>query len=420
MARVKPAPFTAALACFVTTLAFAADWPRWRGPDANGHAPAGTPALAALPAAPRIAWKIPATFSLGSPVVSGGKVFHLDIQANQEVVHCLDAATGKEIWSAPFDTAHKDNQSAAGPRSTPTVDGDRVYVQSCRGEFRCLAVADGKVIWRTNFPADFKADYFGEKAMYLGASRHGYNASPLVLDDRLLVCAGGREGASVVCFAKRDGQVLWQSQNDIPGYGGPIVARIAGLDQVLVFSAEAVFGLRLDGGALLWRVPVKTAYGRHVASPIVLDDLVIVGSHQAGNLALKISRDGDACKADTTWLDKRNSINFSSPVLVDGHLYGLGPAGMMFCVDARTGTENWTTEISQGGVNAQAQFVVVGDRILALNDGGELLLIAADPKAAHIVSRATVCGETWCNPALTDGKLFLRDRKELMCVDLMK
>ena len=397
----------------------ASAWPQWRGPAGSGFVPPGVAVPAVLPAEPRIVWKQPVGHGHGSPVVSDGRVYHLDTQDNKEIVHAVDAATGQTIWSVPLDDVHKDKQSEAGPRGTPLVDGNRVYVQSCRGEFRCLDVADGRTIWRVNFVADFKADFIGEKGTAPGASRHGYNGSPVIVGDRIIVGVGGREGASVVCFSKRDGTVIWTSQNDVPGYGGPVVARVAGIDQVLMFTAEAVIGLRLDNGALLWRVPVKTSYGRHVASPIVVGDLVLIGSHQAGLMALQISRDGDGCKAETAWLEKRNAINFSSPVVVDGYVYGLGPAGMMFCVNARTGVEQWTLEISRGGLNAQAQFIVMNQTILTLTDSGELFLVAADPAAARVVSRLQVAGNTWCNPAYVAGKLYLRDARELICVDLL-
>ena len=127
---------------------------------------------------------------------------------------------------------------------------------------------------------------------------------------------------------------------------------------------------------------------------------------------------GEGCKAETAWLEKRIAINFSSPVLVDGHLYGLGPAGQFFCADARTGEPKWTIDVSQGGVNAVAQCLVLNRNILVLSDGGELLLIPADPKEGKVLSRLKVAGETWCNPAYVNGRLFLRDQHELMCVDL--
>jgi outer membrane protein assembly factor BamB len=151
----------------------------------------------------------------------------------------------------------------------------------------------------------------------------------------------------------------------------------------------------------------------------VFDDLVIVGSHQAGTMALRITSEGDGCKAEPAWMEKRIAINFSSPVLDGGHLYGLGPAGEFFCADARTGKPRWNVEASQGGVNAVAQSLVLDKNILVLSDGGELLLIPADPEHGQIIGRLKVADTTWCNPAYVDGKLYLRDQHELMCVELI-
>jgi outer membrane protein assembly factor BamB len=151
----------------------------------------------------------------------------------------------------------------------------------------------------------------------------------------------------------------------------------------------------------------------------VLDDLVIVGSHQAGTMAFRITPESNGCKAELAWVEKRIAINFSSPVLVEGHLYGLGPAGEFFCADARTGKRKWAVEASQGGTNAVAQCLVLGQNILVLSDGGELLLVPADPTQGKIINRLKVADTTWCNPAYDDGKLYLRDQRELMCVDLM-
>ncbi len=399
--------------------ATAADWPRWRGPDATGHVPAHTAVPTTLPTAPRYAWRTKIGAGLGSPVVSGGRVFYLDNQADKETAHAADAASGKVLWSVPLDDTFKDNQYDPGPRSTPLVDGDRVYVQSCRGEFRCLDILDGRTVWRVNFVQDFAAVFIGEKGTAAGASRHGYTGSAFIDGDNLLAAVGGREGASVVCFDKRDGRVRWKSQSDPAGYSGPIVASPAGIKQVIAHTVEGTIGLRYENGELLWRVPMKTSFGRHAATPLVFGDLVLVGSHQAGTIGLKISRQGDTCKASTAWREKRIAINFSSPVLVNGYLYGLGPAGEMFCADAVTGKEKWSVEISRGGNNAQAQFVVLGNNILALTDSGELILVAAEPKKARIVSRLQVAASTWCNPAYADGRLYLRDKDELLCVELM-
>ena len=301
-----------------------ADWPRWRGPEGTGHVPAGVAVPKALPEEAKVLWQVKVGIGHASPVVAGGKVFHLDNQQGKEVVHALDGATGKALWSAELDDAFKDHQSPPGPRCTPVVDGDRVYVQSCRGEFRCLRVADGQVAWRVNFVKDFGAVFIGEKGRAIGASRHGYSGSAVVDGDRIFVGVGGADGASVVAFDKRTGKVIWKSQNDVPAYASLVVATIGGVKQVVFFASGAVLGLGADDGKLLWRVPVRTSLGRHVTTPVVAGDMVLVASHQAGLIGIRVSKRAGAFTAERAWVDKGSAINFSSPVAVGGHLYGLG------------------------------------------------------------------------------------------------
>lgn len=414
---------TARLCVFLPLLASlqssAADWPRWRGPNADGHVPATAAVPASLPAEPVFAWRRKVGFGLGSPVVSAGVVYYLDNQENKETLHAADAATGVDRWTFVLDEAFKDNQSPAGPRSTPLVDGNRVYVTSCKGEFQCLDTATGKPIWGVNFVRDFNAIFTGEKGQTPGAGRHGNTGTPWIEGNRIFVNVGGSEGASVVCLDKRDGKVIWKSQSDIPGNGGPVVATLAGRKQVLTFTVEAVIGLDFETGALLWRVPVKTSFGRHVASPVVLGDLVIAGSHQAGLMGIKVSRSGESFTTENAYIEKRVAINFSSPVLRDGYLYGLGPAGIIFCADARTAETKWSHQLRAAGNKAHAGFVVLKDKILVLSDTGDLLLASADPKEFRLISQLKVCGDNWCNPAYADGKLFLRDKEGLLGLSLL-
>jgi len=399
----------------------AAEWPRWRGPDGTGRVPAGVAVPKTLPAEPSVVWHVKIGEGVGSPVVSGGKVFYLDHQQGQEVVHAAEAASGKEVWRATLDEVFKDAQSVPGPRSTPVLDGDRVYVQSCRGEFQCLGAAGGKVIWRTHFVKDFGAVFIGEKGSAVGASRHG-NDGPAVVDgDRIIVSVGGPSGASVVCFNKQSGQVIWKSQNDVPGYGGQVIATIAGARQVISFTSEAVIGLDAADGKLLWREPVKTSLGRHVTTPVVVDERVMVASFQAGLVGIKVSKDGGALKAERAWTAKGLAINFSTPVAVGNYLYGIGPSAKLFCADVETGKEAWAKEgfFSDMAKTGYATFVVMGDNILTLTDGGWLALFAADPKECRLIGKVKVCGQNWCNPAYADGKLYLRDAQELRCLQLL-
>jgi outer membrane protein assembly factor BamB len=401
--------------------ALAADWSQWRGPDRTGHVPPGESVPAKLPAEAKILWRVKLGFGLASPVEASGKVFCMDNQEGFEALHAFDAANGQELWRTNIDIAVTDTQSASGPRCTPMVDGDRVYAQSSKGELRCLGVADGRVLWHVNFTNDFGAYFYGEKGKAQGATRHGYNGSPLADGDFLFATVGSTNGASMVAFNKKTGRVLWKSQNDEAGYAAPIIAKIGGVRQLIVFSADALFALAPQDGALLWRVPLKTSFSRHATTPVVADDMVMVSSHEIGLAGIKVSRDGEKWQATQAWLSKESAINFSSPVTVGQYLYGVGPAKNFICVDVQTGKQAWARDgyLAGSGGTAFAAFLVMDKNILALTDGGQLVLFPADPKEFKEISVLQVCGKNWCSPAYVNGNLFLRDAKELLCVRLL-
>jgi outer membrane protein assembly factor BamB len=410
-----------AAALVVLHAAAADDWPRWRGPGNDGHVPAGAPVPSALPASPKILWQKPLGPGMGSPSVAGGGVFIMEAREGREAVRCLDAKTGGERWAAAIDEVIRDSQGDGGPRGTPLVDGARVYAASCRGELVCLDAADGKPIWRRSYTRDFGACFLGAEGDSMGASRYGNTASPAIDGDRLFACAGGTNGASVICLDKRDGKEIWRSQDDIAGYASPILADLGGVRQLVCFTAVAAIGLRADTGALLWRVPVKTGAGRHVTTPVVAGDLVVVSSHQAGLLAVRVTRDGEAFRTELAWSNKTAAINYASPVAAGGHLYGLGPSARLMCVDLANGERKWSQDRFAGEPLKREYLseLVVGDRILALADNGRLVLFAADPAGFRPAGEpAAVCGKTVCSPAYAGGVLYLRDESNLLAIAL--
>ena len=396
------------------------DWPQWRGPLRTGYVPAGEAVPAALPAEPKVLWRGNAGTGFASPVVAGGKVFFLDNQESMETAHALDAATGKELWQTPIFAAHKDN-FGIGPRCAPLADGDRLFVQSCKGEFQCLNIADGKLLWHKNFVTDFGAVFIGELGKAAGGSRHGNTGSPVIDGENVIVQVGSPNGASLVAFKKSSGELVWKSQNDQTAYAAPMIATLAGVKQVISFTIEGLIGLDVADGKLLWRVPMKTALGRHVTTPVIVDDLVLVASHQIGLIATRISKDASGLKAEQAWISKEMAINFACPVAVGHYLYGLGPAKNIFCLDALTGKLAWEKDgcILSAPDKAHASFMVMDKNILMLNDSGQLILFGADPQEFKEKSRVQVCGFNWCSPAYVDGKLFVRDNKEILCLNLL-
>lgn len=402
----------------------AADWPQWRGPKRDGHAPAGSILVANLPATAKVVWKTSAGPGLASPVVAGGTVIVFDAAEGKEVVRALDRGTGDEKWRTVVDETFHDSQGPDGPRGTPLIDGGRVYAVSCRGQLDCLDLNSGQKIWGANFSKDFGASFIGEKGNAPGASRHGNNGSPLIAGDRLFACVGSTNGAGIVCFDKASGKVIWKSQNDQAAYAPPVMLNLAGTDQLVCFVAEGLIGLSPADGQLLWRAPIKTAFARHVTAPVAHGDVVVVSSHQAGIIGTRISRDGSGFKAEQAWLSKASAINFASPVQVAGHLYGVGPRKNFICVEIETGKELWSKEgyFQTSADKAWAGMVVLGKNILALTDGGLLVLFQANPQAFAEVATTQACALNWCNPAYADGRLFIRDgikgAGEVQCLDL--
>jgi outer membrane protein assembly factor BamB len=158
-----------------------------------------------------------------------------------------------------------------------------VYVQSCRGEFQCLNAEDGKVVWRKNFVTDFGAVFIGEKGAATGASRHGNTGAPAVDGENIIVGVGSAKGACLVCMKKATGDVVWQSQNDQTAYGPVVLTTIHGVKQAVAFTVEGVIGVNAADGKLLWRSPaMKTAFGRHITTSVIVNDLVLVASHTLG------------------------------------------------------------------------------------------------------------------------------------------
>jgi outer membrane protein assembly factor BamB len=398
----------------------AADWPQWRGPDRTGHVPDGVAVPTALPAEPKILWRIKIGEGLASPVVAGGKVFYLDNQADQETLHAVAESDGHELWRANIDGVFADNQSAPGPRCTPLVDDGRVYAQSCNGELRCFNAANGSPVWNVNYTKDFSAVMIGEKGSAAGASRHGNAASPVIDGDKLYATVGGTNGEGVVCFQKATGKIIWKSQNDEAAYAAPIIAIVLGQRQLIDFSANGLIGLDLADGRLLWRTPLKTPNARHATTPVVVDDMVLVASFQIGLAGVRISRDGADWQSTKAWAARDSAMNFASPVAVGGYVYGLGPARNFVCVEVKSGRQLWSKEgyVAGAAGSDHAAFLVMGGNILALTDGGELVLFPADPGGFKELGRVQVCGRNWCNPAYSDAKLFLRDGHELMCLSL--
>lgn len=385
----------------------AADWPQWRGLQRDGHTPESFPATLSAGSTPL--WRIPVGHGYASPVITSNTVIYLDEAGGREVAHAVDAGTGKPLWTTPLGPVFTD-EFEPGPRSTPVIDGDRVYVQTALGELQCLALSDGARRWGTNF-AGYGMQWVHDRASNIGAaSRRGNTGSPVVDGDRLLVQVGATNGAAFVAFDKRSGKELWKSQDDLTSFSSPVVGTLGGRHQMVAVSCEGLLALDPADGALLWRIPFKTGANRNVLTPILADDTVYYSSHTTGLRATRVRSEGGAVRAEDAWLNRDAKINLSSPVLVGRHLFGLGPTKDFICVDRDTGKILW----SQPGFGASAATLAASNgRLLVLTDLGELVLLAANPERYEELGRIQVSGKTFSHPAYAGGVLYVRDPQQL-------
>lgn len=424
-------PLPVLVSCLCLTLlgqtAFAGNWPQWRGPNRDGHALDPQHTLVALPKEPKVLWRLEVGPGHSAPVVAGNKLIYLDELEGKEFAHALDLATGKELWRRMYDPqAVEYSGFGQGPRCAPLVDSDRVYVQSGRGEFHCLSLADGKTIWQVSFEKDFGVTWFGNKgnnpaAKETASRRHGHNGAPVIDGNRIFVPVGSPEGATLVGFDKLSGKKLWQVGQDNTAYSSLMMGTLGGVRQAVHFTADALMGVDAASGALLWRIPIKTGAKRHTVTPIVAGDTVLVSSQSVGMIKTKVVKDGGRVKAEQDWANPAVKTMLSTPVLVGEYLYGLGTTKKnnadFVCVDFKTGRELWN---QPGAFADYASLIALGDKIMVLNSTGELSLLRANPQHFEELGRVQVCGKTWSFPAYVDGKLYVRDGRQLTALELVK
>ena len=326
------------------------DWPQWRGPDRTGISKE-TGWLTKWPAeGPKRLWEAPVGVGYSSMAASKGHVYTMGNVGDVDIVSCFDAESGKLRWKHEYDCPAKDPNGYHGTRCTPTVDGNQVYTLSRHGHFFCLDAASGKVLWSKNF----KKDFGGVVPTW------GFSGSPLIEKDWVLTEAGGTDGASVVAFDKVSGQVIWKNGNDPAGYASLVAYSIGGERCFAQFSADQIIGRKMKDGAELWRLPWKTSYGVNSATPIIDGDQMFLSSgYGFGCALLKLTPKG----ATEIWRNKNMRNHVNSCVLVDGFLYGFDESELK-CLDWKTGAVKWNAkEYGKGALNyADGKLILFGQR----------------------------------------------------------
>jgi outer membrane protein assembly factor BamB len=397
---------------------WAAEWPQYRGPNQDGISserlnvswgPDGPPTL----------WKAPMNSGFSSFAVSGGKAFTQVVRSKEtesrEVCVALDAATGKELWFVDIGpgTGYSGGGDGDGPRSTPTVSDGMVYLLSPALVVFGVNADTGKILWSR----DLKKEHEGRNI--------GWNsAASVAVDGDLVFVAGGGPGQSLLGLNKKTGAVVWKAHDDTITHSTPVVATIHGQRQVIFFLKSGLLSVSPKDGKTFWHFSFPFNVSTAI-SPVVSGDIVYCSSgYGIGGAACRITKDGNGFTAEKLWAipgDKLVANHWSTPVCKDGYLYGMFSfkklkTGPLKCVELATGAIKWEKPgFGQGNV------ILVGEKILALADSGELVVVEATPAAyKELLRTQAVAGKCWSTPALSEGRVYVRSVSEGACLEIIK
>ena len=408
----------AAVAGFVVLIGVgsvsAQDWPQWRGPNRDGKL-SGFVAPASWPKELTQKWKAAVGLGDSTPALVANKLYAFGRQDANEVISCIDAATGKVLWTSSYPAQYVvtgPSAPHAGPRSSPAVADGKVCTLGVGGILSCLDAATKKVLWRKQSDADYMGiPYKFETSM-----------SPIVVDGTCIVYVGGKpQGAAVgqgaiIAFDLTSGQAKWKCDCNVPAPSSPVVATLGGVKQLVTINASQVLGVSLADHTVLWQFPF-TAKPGNSTTPLVDGQIVIVTGEGMGTLGLKISKASDKFTAERAWAntDAQAGCTFTTPVLRDNLLFGYA-ATKLCCLSAKDGKVLWADTATRG---RSASIVDAGSCLIALALNGELsVYLPTDKQYTEIVKYKVgdpdPKSEIWAHPVVSGKSIFVRDKDSVI------
>ncbi len=381
-------------------------WPQWRGPQRTGQIDAGRWPETLEPALLREQFRVPLDGSYSGPIVSDQSVFVTEtIDEKSEVVRALDRTTGRELWrtnwpgalSVPFFA----KANGDWIRSTPALDDGRLYVAGMRDVLACLDAPTGSELWRVDFV----------KQLGTPLPAFGFVSSPLVDGEDIYVQAGG----GLAKLDKQTGQVRWTTLADGGGMSGsafssPVIDTICGKRQLIVQTRTSLAGVDLASGQPLWTQEVPAFRGMNILTPLVIGGSVLTSSYGGGTFLYRLQEEQGKFSVHEEWKSTTQGY-MSTPVLVDGYVYLHLRNQRLTCIDPRTGDNCWTTQ----PFGKYWSMVVNGDRILALDESGKLRLIEASPGEFRLLDERSVTNEScWAHLAVAGSQVFVRSLNSLI------
>ena len=392
---------------------------------------------------PRQIWKWLVGGGYSAFAVVNEFLYTMEQRDDQEAVVCYDAVNGNKLWSHAWPGRFEESMGGTGPRSTPTIDHGDVFAYGAFGRLVCLNAVTGELKWAVD-------TIQGTKNL-----RWAMSGSPLVYDNLVIVNPGAqtpnRSGKALVAYDRRDGSIVWSSGKYQAGYASPMLVKLRGRLQILLFDGAGLGGYDPELGTELWRLPWQTQgdSGINVAQPIVLErehlpsptlgatigslgmqphveragEVFIASGYSRGGALIRVTPEGAGWKAEEVWRTPRSTMRckFSSPIEHKGFIYGLDD-GNLQCIDLADGEVKWTDKRrpTEGKAHGNGQLLRSGDLLVVLTEYGEVALVEANPDQFKELGRIKVLDgdKTWNNPALAGGLLYIRNHVEMACVDL--
>ena len=406
------------------------EWPDWRGAGRNGVW-LENDIISEFPGTEiRLEWRTPLGSGYSSPTVSHGRVYVMDritSPGEQERVRCFDSKTGSELWSYAYACRYVGIGYQDGPRASVVLSEARAYALGSMGHLHCLDAADGTLIWEKDMDREYE----------IRMPVWGIAAAPLAVDDKLILHIGGSNDACVVALDKKNGREVWRASGDLASYSAPYLITQAGRKVVVVWTGDNLNGLSPETGEIYWKIPFRISMQMGVSTPVRYGDYIFVSAFFDGSLLVETSPDDMTAKV--RWRrqgpSERNTdalhCCISTPVILDGYIYGIDAYGELRCLEMDTGDRVWeNTSVVNINRWANVHLIQQGELTWMFNEHGELIISRLSPDGFKEISRARLIepttgqlnrggtGVAWSHPAFAGRHVYVRNDRELVCANL--
>ena len=431
---------------FATVGLHAEDWPQWRGVDRDGNW-TDTGIVEQFPdTGLKVIWRVPIDGGFAGPAVAGGRVFVLDYKETADTrtmdgterLLALDEKTGEILWSQNWPATYRNItwKFANGPRTPPTVDGDRVYVLGAAGMLLCLDTETGEIVWQV----DTGSEYGTTVPVY------GISNAPLVEGDVLIIVVGGEPDAKIVGFDKATGEERWRAleMTSETGYSSPIVIDAGGVRQLIFWHATALVSLNPETGETYWEQAFRNTGGLSIGTPVRSGRYLLISQFRTGSMMMALNRDRPTARMlwkgqsriELPHMTEGLHAMMSTPIIIGDYLYGVGSYGELRGIDATTGERVWQSDAMAAQDRfGTAYFVRNGDRYFVTNDSGELIIAKFTPEGYREIDRTPLIEPTlrtrggasgrwndrtvlWAHPAFANRHIVVRNDREVIRASL--